>query len=158
MQSESLSTGAEKFNPSMIERITSNGDDVHWRPASQWINLLAMTQAAGNDSPDKLLSPAMRQYQQFKAQYPGYVLFFRMGDFYEMFWEDAKLAAKTLGVALTSRSKGGLEGEDAIPMAVALGIWAGRRCRVPAYGTAHSTTEPARPPEARVLPSGEKAN
>ena len=48
----------------------------------------------------------MRQYQQFKAQYPGYVLFFRMGDFYEMFWEDAKLAAKVLGVTLTSRSKG----------------------------------------------------
>src|SRR5437763_7467861 len=63
------------------------------------------------------LSPAMRQYQQFKAQYPGYVLFFRMGDFYEMFWEDAKTAAKTLGVALTSRSRGGLDAEDAIPMA-----------------------------------------
>src|SRR4051812_26194334 len=63
------------------------------------------------------LSPAMRQYQQFKAQHPGYVLFFRMGDFYEMFWEDAKLAAKTLGVALTSRSRGGVEAEDAIPMA-----------------------------------------
>src|SRR3954467_7006238 len=63
------------------------------------------------------LSPAMRQYQQFKSQYPGYVLFFRMGDFYEMFWDDAKVAARTLGVALTSRSKGGLNGEDAIPMA-----------------------------------------
>src|SRR5438046_8790151 len=63
------------------------------------------------------LSPAMRQYQQFKAQYPGYVLFFRMGDFYEMFWDDAHAAAKALGVALTSRSKGGLNGEDAIPMA-----------------------------------------
>src|SRR6478672_3267946 len=63
------------------------------------------------------LSPAMRQYQQFKAQYPGYVLFFRMGDFYEMFWEDAKLCAKTLGVTLTSRSRGGLGAEDAIPMA-----------------------------------------
>ena len=63
------------------------------------------------------LSPAMRQYQQFKAQYPGYVLFFRMGDFYEMFWEDAKLAAKVLGVALTSRSSGGLDADDAIPMA-----------------------------------------
>src|SRR5256885_15386951 len=62
-------------------------------------------------------SPAMRQYQQFKQQYPGFVLFFRMGDFYEMFWEDAKTAAKTLGVALTSRSRGGLNGDDAIPMA-----------------------------------------
>src|SRR5204863_6608066 len=63
------------------------------------------------------LSPAMRQYQQFKAQYPGYVLFFRMGDFYEMFWDDARTANRVLGVALTSRSKGGLDGEDAIPMA-----------------------------------------
>jgi DNA mismatch repair protein MutS len=60
------------------------------------------------------LSPAMRQYQQFKAQYPGYVLFFRMGDFYEMFWDDAHAAAKTLGVALTSRNKGA---PDEIPMA-----------------------------------------
>jgi DNA mismatch repair protein MutS len=66
---------------------------------------------------DAQLSPAMRQYQQFKTQYPGYVLFFRMGDFYEMFWEDAKVAARTLGVALTSRSRGGLGAEDAIPMA-----------------------------------------
>src|SRR3990170_79897 len=63
------------------------------------------------------LSPAMRQYQQFKAQYPGYVLFFRMGDFYEMFWEDAKLANRVLGVALTSRSRGGIDANDAIPMA-----------------------------------------
>ena len=60
------------------------------------------------------LSPAMRQYQQFKMQYPDYVLFFRMGDFYEMFWEDAKTAAKVLGVALTSRNKGAA---DEIPMA-----------------------------------------
>ncbi|HLL88784.1 MAG TPA: DNA mismatch repair protein MutS, partial [Tepidisphaeraceae bacterium] len=62
----------------------------------------------------KELSPAMRQYQQFKAQHPGYVLFFRMGDFYEMFWDDAKVCAKTLGVALTSRNKGS---PDEIPMA-----------------------------------------
>ncbi len=81
-----------------------------------------MTESAGTQStsaPPALagLSPAMRQYQQFKAQHPGYVLFFRMGDFYEMFWDDAKLAAKVLGVALTSRSRGGLGAEDAIPMA-----------------------------------------
>jgi DNA mismatch repair protein MutS len=68
-------------------------------------------------SAEASLSPAMRQYQQFKQQYPDYVLFFRMGDFYEMFWEDAQLASKTLGVALTSRSRGGLGAEDAIPMA-----------------------------------------
>src|SRR5947208_15587578 len=66
---------------------------------------------------DAQLSPAMRQYQQFKSQYPGYVLFFRMGDFYEMFWDDAKLAAKVLGVALTSRSHGEVCADDAIQMA-----------------------------------------
>ena len=63
------------------------------------------------------LSPAMRQYQQFKTQYPNYVLFFRMGDFYEMFWDDARLASKVLGVTLTSRSRGGPDAPDAIPMA-----------------------------------------
>ena len=63
------------------------------------------------------LTPAMRQYVQYKTQYPDYVLFFRMGDFYEMFWEDAKTANRVLGVTLTSRSRGGLDAEDAIPMA-----------------------------------------
>lgn len=59
----------------------------------------------------------MKQYQDFKKKHPGYVLFFRMGDFYEMFWEDARLAARVLGVTLTSRSRGGVDAEDAIPMA-----------------------------------------
>src|SRR3954471_15076226 len=63
---------------------------------------------------EKALSPAMRQYRDFKSQYPGYVLFFRMGDFYEMFWDDAKVCNKVLGVALTSRNKGS---PDEIPMA-----------------------------------------
>jgi DNA mismatch repair protein MutS len=66
----------------------------------------------GDPSLDNL-SPAMKQYRQFKRQYPDCVLFFRMGDFYEMFWEDAELCARVLGVALTSRNKG----PDAIPMA-----------------------------------------
>jgi DNA mismatch repair protein MutS len=59
------------------------------------------------------LTPAMRQYQQYKNQYPDAVLFFRMGDFYECFWEDARTVARVLGVALTARSKG----ENPIPMA-----------------------------------------
>jgi DNA mismatch repair protein MutS len=61
------------------------------------------------------LSPAMQQYLQFKNQYPGYILFFRMGDFYEMFFDDARAANKALGVALTTRQKGP-DGEG-IPMA-----------------------------------------
>lgn len=61
----------------------------------------------------KAPTPAMAQFHAAKAQYPGTILFFRMGDFYELFFDDAKVASKELGIALTSRSKG----EDAIPMA-----------------------------------------
>ncbi|MCK4850673.1 MAG: hypothetical protein KAT11_04935, partial [Phycisphaerae bacterium] len=45
----------------------------------------------------KNLTPAMRQYHSFKAKYPDAVLFFRMGDFYEMFYDDAVLASRVLG-------------------------------------------------------------
>ncbi|MBL7133067.1 MAG: DNA mismatch repair protein MutS [Phycisphaerae bacterium] len=55
----------------------------------------------------------MRQYKAFKQQYDDYVLLFRMGDFYEMFYEDARLASRVLGLALTSRSKG----PSAVPLA-----------------------------------------
>ncbi len=51
-------------------------------------------------------TPAMRQFHHFKERHPDCVLFFRMGDFYEMFHEDAKLAHKVLGVTLTERTKG----------------------------------------------------
>lgn len=47
----------------------------------------------------------MRQYQGIKRQYPDSILFFRMGDFYETFYEDAKIASRVLGIALTSRDK-----------------------------------------------------
>jgi len=55
----------------------------------------------------------MRQYLAFKEQYPGYILLFRMGDFYEMFHEDARTASRELGLALTARSKG----PSAVPLA-----------------------------------------
>ncbi len=48
----------------------------------------------------------MRQYMEIKTENPDSVLFFRMGDFYEMFFDDAVLSARVLGIALTSRSKG----------------------------------------------------
>ena len=47
----------------------------------------------------------MRQYQSIKRQHPDAILFFRMGDFYETFYEDAKIASRVLGIALTSRGK-----------------------------------------------------
>ena len=51
------------------------------------------------------LSPLMQQYHQLKARYPGAILFFRVGDFYEMFDDDAVKGAQLLNIALTSRDK-----------------------------------------------------
>lgn len=51
-------------------------------------------------------TPMMEQYLAIKAKYNDAVLFFRMGDFYEMFYDDAKIASKVLGLALTSRAHG----------------------------------------------------
>src|SRR3989304_1343839 len=59
------------------------------------------------------ITPMMKQYQEAKRACPDALLLFRMGDFYEMFYEDAKTAARVLNLALTSREKG----ENAIPMA-----------------------------------------
>ena len=59
-------------------------------------------------------TPVMQQYLGFKAEYPDMLLFFRMGDFYELFYEDAKKAARLLGITLTKRGK---SAGEAIPMA-----------------------------------------
>jgi DNA mismatch repair protein MutS len=60
------------------------------------------------------LTPMMEQYYQVKKQYPDILLMFRMGDFYEMFFEDAREAARLLNISLTVRGK---LGEVPIPMA-----------------------------------------
>ncbi|HID24144.1 MAG TPA: DNA mismatch repair protein MutS, partial [Planctomycetaceae bacterium] len=64
-------------------------------------------------SPSKS-TPMMERYLEVKSQNPGSLLLFRMGDFYELFYEDAEVAAKVLGLTLTSRDKGS---PDPIPMA-----------------------------------------
>ena len=63
--------------------------------------------------PPDNLTPLMRQYHAVKARHEDALLFFRMGDFYEMFYSDAEVASRALGIALTSRSKE----KDAVPMA-----------------------------------------
>ena len=61
------------------------------------------------------LTPMMRQYMEMKERNPGCLLFFRLGDFYEMFAEDAKLASKELDLTLTTRDRG-KDKEDQTPM------------------------------------------
>ena len=52
-------------------------------------------------------TPLMQQYREIKSRHQDAILFFRMGDFYEMFYEDAEVASRTLGITLTSRNNGG---------------------------------------------------
>jgi len=51
-------------------------------------------------------TPLMRQYSAIKKEHPTALLFFRLGDFYEMFFEDAKTAARVLNLTLTARQGG----------------------------------------------------
>ncbi|NQU12565.1 MAG: DNA mismatch repair protein MutS, partial [Desulfobacteraceae bacterium] len=59
------------------------------------------------------LTPMLRQYMRIKEEYPDAILFFRMGDFYEMFFEDAQIASRTLGITLTAR---GTHKGEKVPM------------------------------------------
>jgi len=56
----------------------------------------------------------MEQYHKVKAQYQDAILFFRMGDFYEMFYDDAAVAARELEIVLTSRPQG--KGSERVPL------------------------------------------
>ena len=60
------------------------------------------------------LTPMLRQYLEIKEQHQDAILFYRMGDFYEMFFEDAKIASKILNITLTSRNS--KSDKDRVPM------------------------------------------
>ena len=62
----------------------------------------------------KRQTPMMERYLEVKGQNPGSLLLFRMGDFYELFYDDAQLAARVLGLTLTSRDKAS---SNPVPMA-----------------------------------------
>ena len=72
---------------------------------------MALTQPIGLNEPDAppsgddRVTPAMAQYIEIKAANPDCLLFYRMGDFYEMFFEDAEIASRALGIVLTKRGK-----------------------------------------------------
>src|SRR3569832_1689271 len=86
---------------------------------------MALTNAAGLSEPDITpeppsagaalgrVTPVMEQYIEIKAANPDCLLFYRMGDFYELFFEDAEIASRALGIVLTKRGKH--QGQD-IPM------------------------------------------
>src|SRR5918995_5573284 len=59
------------------------------------------------------LTPMLQQYQELKRQHPGTLLFFRLGDFYELFYDDAVTGARELEITLTARHK---DSKEPIPM------------------------------------------
>src|SRR5512139_2290535 len=58
---------------------------------------------AGDTLSDSTPTPMLRQYRELKRRHPGALLFYRLGDFYELFEDDAKIAARELNLVLTSR-------------------------------------------------------
>ena len=70
-------------------------------------------QRAGNGDSNVRLSPMLEQYIEIKTANPDSLLFYRMGDFYELFFDDAEVASRALGIVLTKRGKH--QGQD-IPM------------------------------------------
>ena len=62
------------------------------------------------------LTPMKKQYNEIKQQHPDCLLFFRLGDFYEMFDDDAKLASRELDLALTTRDRNVEDPEQRTPM------------------------------------------
>ena len=79
-------------------------------------------------------TPMMRQYLEIKSQYPDAILFFRLGDFYEMFLDDAVTASRILDITLTSRNK---NSDEEVPL-----------CGVPYHS--------AQPYIAKLVASGHK--
>lgn len=63
--------------------------------------------AAIKNSATEKLTPMMQQYMSIKANYPTMLVFYRMGDFYELFFDDAEKASRVLGITLTARGKSG---------------------------------------------------
>ena len=67
-------------------------------------------------------TPMMQQYLAIKEQYPTSLVFYRMGDFYELFFDDAKVAAQVLDITLTSRGQSAGELAPLAPGPAWLGI------------------------------------
>ena len=79
-----------------------------WKSGCELAVILGLMAGASTDKE----TPLMKQYHSIKAQYPGAILLFRVGDFYETFSEDARIASKVLGIVLTKRSNGAASDQD----------------------------------------------
>lgn len=98
--------GHEAFCLGRYSLFGMSKDAVQRDPAPTAEPQLGGRSISGGSLPENASTPAMRQYHAFKQRHPDCLLFFRMGDFYEMFYEDAVTAHKVLGITLTERTRG----------------------------------------------------
>src|SRR5579864_8741152 len=84
-------------------RRARSSDCSYLRTRRLWREFAGNPRAGGMTPP---ATPVMRQYREAKEQHPDGILLFRLGDFYEIFFEDAEVAAPIMGVTLTSRPLG----------------------------------------------------
>ena len=79
--------------------------EIFWTLTAQGVKLAAIKFFRGEDLNDKNLTPMMEQYHAQKSQHPNELLFFRLGDFFEMFNDDAVTASREIGLTLTHRQQ-----------------------------------------------------
>lgn len=101
-------THTERRNESLNESAAPGSDSVEKGGPDSTV----ASKATGKSASDDNLTPFMRQWTAAKSEHPETLLFFRMGDFYELFYDDAVIAARELQLTLTARDR-----ERAIPMA-----------------------------------------
>ena len=96
-----------------IERTGISAGRRPWRAETGTVRSVVVSSTMSGAESNPAATPLMRQYHAIKQQVPGALLMFRLGDFYELFYEDAVTAARELEITLTSRNK---EKGAAIPM------------------------------------------
>src|ERR1043165_10230330 len=92
-----------------VAKLTQILKDAHERIVLFCVNLWRPTHKMNHSNS----TPMLRQYQELKQQHPGTLLFFRLGDFYELFFDDALTGSRELQITLTARHK---ESGNPIPM------------------------------------------
>jgi DNA mismatch repair protein MutS len=104
---QEISSSAESAAQAHVKDIMSEASEIQ--------NQLNTAEKADAKAQESDATPMLKQYYKIKKDYPDMLLFYRMGDFYEMFFDDAKKASKLLDITLTRRGKKGTGSE--IPMA-----------------------------------------
>ncbi len=119
-------------------------------------SLTKKSEPIAENDPNAGMTPMMRQYQDIKDKYPDYLLFYRMGDFFELFYEDAKTASKALDIVLTRRGKSA-DGNDVLMCGVPIHAYESYLSKLIRLGFKVAICEQTESPEEARQKRGYKA-